>query len=553
MVLDKYEKFADRGSKIAGAVAMALDGRPGSALSLLKRMSTAGDGHPFQMLVEGLVVRRSLVVARQFALHSVRYGSKEDAELALRSLLEYFASNKTETGMGLEFVRDLEPLHIVGRQSIQPQVLRVLCNGNDIDGARKVFDDLDGASGPGVYVTMMNAYARRGDSVNCTTVMELARTRGVRATIPMWIALLNAYTAKSDLKGASLTLQQMRNRGYEPTTGCYAIFLEVFAKRADEGGFMHMLNALRRDGFELDERIYHSWMKLYVQKRSPAQLKQVLSTMINRGVEPGALTYEYVMLSLVKLARGRTAINVWNIARERKTAVTELQCYAQIRALVLEKEFAPIREVKELMGKEKIVPTARIYTALIRAASARGEPDEAWRVYMKMERKGIKPTLRALNELLIATIRRPQKTKRVLDLIREQGFELDHKSWQTLTRIRGAQRDRDGVLLAFQNIEKPSKRDYIFVIEALLECGDAKLAHTYFELAGDLVRNDEAMQKLLEGGPAGETLPEKRRAARERNLKQIEKARAASRAPPPHPRTERARADHPRRPTRPTN
>ncbi|KAL0549551.1 hypothetical protein IC582_014036 [Cucumis melo] len=124
-------------------------------------------------------------------------------------------------------------------------LIKALCKKNDVEGARKVFDEMP-AMGmvPNVvtYTTILGGYVSRGDMVGAKRVFGELFDHGWLPDATTYTILMDGYIKKGRFTDAVKVMDEMEENGVEPNDVTYGVIILAYCKEEKSGEALNLLN-----------------------------------------------------------------------------------------------------------------------------------------------------------------------------------------------------------------------------------------------------------------------------------------------------------------------
>ncbi|KAI5206980.1 hypothetical protein AUEXF2481DRAFT_42432 [Aureobasidium subglaciale EXF-2481] len=179
------------------------------------------------------------------------------------------------------------------------------------------------------YASLLNLYAKRGDTDAVIDLLDSAKSDGVIASTSMLNSMIVALSHNSDFDGASSALEQSIHAVKErmasgSLTVCFNTMLTAYSWKRDLRAVMTTYHRMKKENVPLDARSYGSLMlALCLLRQSPSAHKILKSVMPGNGIRPQAFHYAILTTGYTNQGMHSEAVKLeheMEQARVRQTA-----------------------------------------------------------------------------------------------------------------------------------------------------------------------------------------------------------------------------------------
>ena len=326
-------------------------------------------------------------------------------------------------------------------------MIRAKSKDNDLDGATRVFRDLQASGAPMTplvynalldscvqcgkvgaalshfaemksqglvdvvsYNTLLKAHLRGGQLAKARAMLDEMSQAGIKANQVTYNEMLNAMVGVKDRKGMWALVGDMAEQGMRPNSVTCSIILKSLAGHSAPQDIRRAMDLIDRMSEDMDEVLFASVIEACVRIGQLDLLSQKLQQYAAKGGLAGltAPTYGSMIKAYGRARDIERVRELWAEMRRRNVRPTSITLGCMVDALVCnsqpEEALRLVEEVRDDGSMREILNTV-IYSTLLKGFAQAKQPEKVQQVFEDMQADGIACNTVSYNTMIDANAR----------------------------------------------------------------------------------------------------------------------------------------------------
>lgn len=216
-----------------------------------------------------------------------------------------------------------------------------------------------------LFQRMSEPGTSKSERVGSTTIPE--------KNLVTYNTMISVFAKEGRSQDAYTIFYSMKQAGIKPDKITYTSLIKALVEDGDIMGGKSLLTEMKENGLESDVFTYNIVIKALCKRLKWFEAKNLVALMDSSGVSPNSITYGLLMNGLLKAGKASACLILFEAAYSdpKTTSLTE---------------------------------NVQLYTTAISAASALGDYERALDLVARMQKVGVKPTVKTLTAIMGACL-----------------------------------------------------------------------------------------------------------------------------------------------------
>lgn len=309
-------------------------------------------------------------------------------------------------------------------------LIKALCNKNDMEGARRVLDEMPAMGmvpNAVTYTTIMGGHVSRGDMVGAKRVFGEILDRGWLPDATTYTILMDGYVKIGRLADAIKVMDEMEENGVLPNDVTYGVMIEAYCKDNKSGEALNLLEDMLEGKYIPSSALCCKVIDVLCQQGKVEDACELWKRLLKNNCTPDNAISSTLIYWLCKKGKVWEARKLFD--QFEKGSIPSILTYNTLIAGMCEEgELCEAGRLWDDMVEKGCAPNSFTYNMLIKGFCNTGKAEEGIRILEEMLCKGCSPGKSTYGMLIDGLRGKEGEVTKVLSVAMSSG-KIDTDCW----------------------------------------------------------------------------------------------------------------------------
>ncbi|OMO85916.1 hypothetical protein COLO4_21381 [Corchorus olitorius] len=209
---------------------------------------------------------------------------------------------------------------------------------------------------------------------------------GLKPNLVACNALINSLGKAGEVKLAFKIYDIMQHLGHTPDAFTWKSLLGALYRANQHGDALHLFERIREQSSALNEHLYNTALMSCQKLGSWDRALQLLWQMEASGLSVSTASYNLVIAACETARKPKVALQVYDHMIDQKCVPDTFTHLSLLRSCIWGSLWPEVEEILD-----RVSPNVSLYNAAIHGMCLRGKIETAKKLYMRMQKSGLKP------------------------------------------------------------------------------------------------------------------------------------------------------------------